>query len=263
MPYVQQKLARFAEENAKDSKEVADVLSTATRYTDFVGNETIAQSLEGHVFDFASLKETPGTVSIILPMEHMHTCGRWLSVMIASALHELWRKGRGKVPVVIILDELAQYGSIDILIAAMNAARNFGIILVAMVQQLSDLEVMYGKQSNSFINGASWKIFYSSDDMATRGLVEKLAGTTTVKVPNISFSESKGGSSSTVSYGEHAVPLKSGYEVGLIPPDEFLLKISGLPIIEARRKPYWKCSDLDGKWQPDPYEAAHGQEFET
>ena len=112
-------------------------ISSATRRLHRASKVTISIS--------HSLKDEPGTVSVILPMEHMHTCGKWLSVIVAAAIHEVWRKGRGRVPVVIVLDEMAQYGAIDILIAAMNAARNFGIVLVCMVQQLSDLEVMYEK----------------------------------------------------------------------------------------------------------------------
>ena len=49
------------------------------------------------------------------------------------------------------------------------------------------------------------------------------------------------------------VLLKSGFDVGMIPPDEFLLKVAGLALIEARRKPYWE-QDFNGKWSPDPYE---------
>lgn len=48
--------------------------------------------------------------------------------------------------------------------------------------------------------------------------------------------------------------MKAGYEVGEIPPDEFLLKVNGMNMIEGKRRPYWECPDLDGKWDPDPYE---------
>jgi len=48
--YVKQKLARFV--GRHESEEVGDVLSTAERFTDFIGNETIDPNLRGDGFRF-------------------------------------------------------------------------------------------------------------------------------------------------------------------------------------------------------------------
>jgi type IV secretory pathway TraG/TraD family ATPase VirD4 len=60
--YVAQKLASYGEPNARESKEVDGVISTAKRYTRFIGNETIGPNLCGNGFRFGSLKDTPTTV---------------------------------------------------------------------------------------------------------------------------------------------------------------------------------------------------------
>jgi type IV secretion system protein VirD4 len=259
--YVQQKLARYAEDGAKDSKEVADVLSTAERYTDFIGNETIDPYLRGDGFRFHDAKNVVTTIYVILPMEHMTTCGKWFRLIVASALHELWRKGRGNVPVLMMLDEFAQFGSLSIVQAAMNTARNYGIQLLPVLQQLSDLEGLYGRQWGSFVNGAAFKMFFASDDLTTRDYVEKLSGITTVPVPSSSFTTPSGWGggpgTANMGIGYHAQPLKAGYEVGEIPRDEFLLKVTGLNIIEGKRYKYddeEHCRDLAGMWDRDPYE---------
>jgi type IV secretion system protein VirD4 len=197
-------------------------------------------------------------------MEHMTTCGKWFRLIVASALHELWRRGRGKMPVLMMLDEFAQFGSLSIIQAAMNTARNYGIQLLPVLQQLSDLEWLYGRKWGSFVNGAAFKMFFASDDLTTRDYVEKLSGIKTVKIPNPSFGESSGAggssSSSNISFSLHPQPVKAGYEVGEIPGDEFLLKVQGLNInniIEGKRYAYdhpKHCLDLAGRWDRDPYE---------
>ena len=259
--FVKQKLARYAERTrkggfrARASKEVSDVLSTAERYTDFIGNEDVDPSLRVDGFRFASLKEKPGAVSLVCPLEHMHTAGgKWLRVMVASALHELLRGGRGKVPVVMFLDESDQYAS-PIIHASLNIARQFGVSLIIMVQQLSDIDVRYGKQAGAFLNGPSWKLFCGpTDDLKTREVIEKLCGTKTVRAESISFGENEKGTSGGIAFPEHAVPLMAGYEMGTLREDECLLKVDGLEMIAAKRMRYWECDDLAGKWDADPYE---------
>jgi type IV secretion system protein VirD4 len=258
--YVKQKLARFV--GRHESEEVGDVLSTAERFTDFIGNETIDPNLRGDGFRFYDAKETKTTVYVVLPLEHMDTCGKWFRLIVASALHELWRKGRGSVPVLIILDEFSQFGTLRIIKSAMNAARNFGIQLLPVLQQLSDLKSLYGENWGGFVNGAAFKLFLSSEDPVTRQYVADLSGMTTVKVPSIDLGDGRNGGSTgpKIGIGEAGQPLKAGYEVGEIPEDEFLLKVRGVPMAEGKRYRYddeEHCPDLIGKWDPDPYEDTH------
>jgi type IV secretory pathway TraG/TraD family ATPase VirD4 len=257
--FTKQKLSAYAEVDdeghliARASKEVADVLATAARYTRWFGNEDIGPSLEEDGFRFEPLKDEATAVALICPLQYLHGGGgKWLKLMVTSAIHALWRNGRGKLPVYFFLDESDQYAD-PIIHAAINTARNFGIVLIVIVQQISDIDARYGKQAGAFINGTAWKIFFASDDQRTRDVVEKLAGTKAVMVPSVSLGDDPGGSTK-LSFGEKGIPLKAAYEVGEIADDECLIKINGLGIIEAKRKPYWQCEDLQGKWSPDPYE---------
>jgi type IV secretory pathway TraG/TraD family ATPase VirD4 len=257
--YAQQKLASYAEVDdkgaliARTNREVSDVLATASRYTRWFGNEDIGPSLEEDGFRFEPLKDEATAVALICPLQYLHGGGgKWLKLMVTSAIHALWRNGRGKIPVYFFLDESDQYAD-PIIHAAINTARNFGIVLIVVVQQISDIDARYGKQAGAFINGTTWKIFFASDDERTRQVVEKLAGTKAVMVPNVTVGDDSGGGAK-LSFGETGIPLKAAYEVGEIASDECLIKITGLSIIEAKRKPYWECEDLNGKWRPDPYE---------
>jgi type IV secretory pathway TraG/TraD family ATPase VirD4 len=264
--FVKQKLARYAERTpkggfrARASKEAADILSTAERYTDFIGNEDIEPSLTQDGFRFAPLKQKAGFVSLVCPLEHMHDDGgKWLKIMVASALHELLRGGRGKVPVYLFLDEADQYAS-PILHAALNISRQFGVSLVVMVQQISDIDFRYKQQAGAFINSPSWKLFIGpTDDQRTREVIEKLSGTTTVRSENVSLDDNNAGKAGRA-FNDHAVPLRAGYEMGAAKDNECLIKVDGQEMIQARTDPpYWldkTLVDENGKpkWDKDPYE---------
>ncbi|SPE42597.1 hypothetical protein SBA3_620023 [Candidatus Sulfopaludibacter sp. SbA3] len=190
-PYTQQKLGPYAEldENgnliARSSKEVADVLATASRYTRWFGNEDIGPSLEEDGFRWEPLKDEATAVALVCPLQYLHGAGgKWLKLMFTSAIQRLWRNGRGKLPVYFFLDESDQYAD-PIIHAAINTARNFGIVLIVIVQQISDIDARYGKQAGAFLNGTAWKVVYASDDERTRAVVERLGGTKAVMVPSL------------------------------------------------------------------------------
>ena len=63
--------------------------------------------------------------------------------------------------------------------------------------------------------GLPGKSSFASDDERTRQVVEKLGGTKAVMVPSVSLGDDPGGSAK-LSFGERAIPLKAGYEVGEI-----------------------------------------------
>jgi type IV secretory pathway TraG/TraD family ATPase VirD4 len=257
--YVQQKIGPYAEVDdegellARERKSVADVLATASRYTRWFGNEDIGPSLEEDGFRYDPVKDEPTAVGLVCPLQYLHSGGgKWLKLHITTAIHTLWRKGRGKQVVYFILDESDQYAD-PIIHAALNTARNFGIVLIVMVQQCSDIEHRYGKQMGAFINGTAWKIFFASDDESTRQIVEKLSGTKAVMVPSVSLEGNPSGSAK-LSFGEKGIPLKAGYELGELADDECILHVKGVGILEAKRKPYWEDQTLDGKWRKDPFE---------
>jgi hypothetical protein len=175
---------------------------------------------------------------------------------VGSILYELLRGGRGKVPVYLFLDEADQYAS-SIIHSALNLSRQFGVNLVVMVKQISDLDARYKDQVGAFLN-TPWKLRIGPTDcIRTREFFEKLAGTKTVRCENPSLGE--GDKEGSTGFPEHGVPLKAGYEMGLLQPDDCILKVDGLGLIECKRKNYWELADLvdeNGKpiFDPDPYE---------
>jgi type IV secretion system protein VirD4 len=275
-PYVQQKLAPYGETDedgkllARQSKEVADVLSTARRVTSFIGNANLGPSMEKDDFRFAPLKHEKGTVFITIPAQHLANPNpaKWLRLIVDCALHELWSTKPGKYPVLFLLDEFSQYGAMPSIRSAMNLARGFGLVLWPVVQSLGDLKTVYGPHGwETFVSSAAVKLFMPTECLTTRRVVSDLSGIKTVKVTNHSSSVNNPGltlpprsfslpsKSESTSTSEIGQPVVHPHDVGNIPPDQMLMRVRGVDhIIRCNRKPYWECRDLDGKWENDPYE---------
>jgi len=271
-PYVCQKLASYVEdvEASKESKEVTDVLATARRYTSFIGNECVGPNLSRDACRFAPLKNDRRFVFITLPAQHLANPGplKWLRLIVDCALHETWSTRPGKRRVLFVMDEFCQYGALPSIRSAMNLARGFGLTLWPVVQSLGDLKATYGAEGwETFVSSAAVKIFMAAECLTTRDVVSKLSGIKTVKVPSYSSGSSTPGigwpprmpttsTSEGVSFNEVAQPVLHPHEVGNIPPDELIARIRGVDqLIRCKRKPYWECPELNGLYDPDPYEA--------
>jgi hypothetical protein len=61
------------------------------------------------------------------------------------------------------------------------------------------------------------------------------------------------GPTSKLSFSERGIPLKAGYEVGELPPDECILHVKGVGMMEVKTKNYWQDETVKG-WEKDPYE---------
>ncbi len=266
--YVCQKLASYTEPEAKESKEVMDVLSTARRYTSFLGNECVAPVVSLDGFRWESAKDEKKTIFVTEPAKHLANPGpaKWMQLMVDSGMDALWTTKPGKERVLVVMDEICQY-PVERVRSAMNLSRGFGVTLWPIVQSLGDVRAAFGNGWETFVSSSVVKVVLNSDDETTQSCFSKLSGLKTVKVPNYSFGSSSPGwgwpprmpttsTSEGVSYGEMSVPVLQPHDIGNIPSNELVMRVRGVNnIIRCKRKPFWECHELDGLWDPDPMEA--------
>ena len=121
-PFIRQNLGRFAAPDAETNKELNSIVSTANTELRFVGNEAIATSLGGSDIRFRDLKRRVITVYLVLPLQYLDVCGKWFRLVISSALADLLAEEKG-VPVLMLIDEFFQLGSLRSIENAMGMAR--------------------------------------------------------------------------------------------------------------------------------------------
>ena len=258
------RLGRFnvarAEEN---NKELTGIINSARTQIGFMGNEAIASSLlaPGPVLRFSDLRQKPAVVFLILPTRYLATSAKWFRLVIAAAMADLLREEGGPVPVLAMLDEFAQLGTLKVMSDIMGIGRGYKLQLWPVLQDLNQLEELYPKRWQTFLSNAGAQLFFAPRDLKTAEYVSKKCGDRQVNTKTRSVSESAWGPRESVDnigvstgYGADAVPYLKPHQVAEIGGDEMLVfgeNIAG--VIRAGRKPYWKMAECRGKYSPDPY----------
>jgi type IV secretion system protein VirD4 len=257
-PFIRQKLARFAAKDAEESKELNAVISTADTCTGFLGNEAVAESLKGSDFNFRDLKRQRGTtVFVCLPLNKLDVCSAYFRLIMAALLSDLLEEGlKGKgVPVLCIVDEMAQIGPLKALTDAWGmAAGAAGLQIWAVYQDVSQLMNQFGKGWQTIIQNCGVTLWFGARDQATRETVSKLAGVTEVLSRNrsVSLDHRTGEPHVSDSMSSAVRPVVHPHEVGALATDEMLVFCEGVPgVVKAKRRPY--LGEFRGKYRPNPY----------
>jgi type IV secretion system protein VirD4 len=214
-PLVRAAAAQFI---TKSENERLGVLSTAQRNTHFLDSPALQASLAASDFSFADLKGSqPVSVYLILPVDRLTSHSRWLRLLIAQAIAELARTpARPPRPVLFLLDEFAQLGRLPIVEDAFGLMAGMGLQMHAIVQDLSQLQRLYGEGWQTFAANAGVMQFFNTRDLFTAQYVSNLIGMTTRTVRSTSTSS---GSTSGVQGGGS----NSGSSVSFAPTQRPLL----------------------------------------
>ena len=259
------RLGRFAAHKADENRELVSIVSTAITQCNFIGNHAIANSLNassGPKLRLSDLRQTPSTVYLILPTKYLSACAKWFRLVLAAAMADLLREEeRGRVPVLAMLDEFAQLGTLKIISDVMGIGRGYGVQLWPVLQDLNQLQELYPQRWQTFLGNAGAQIFFAPRDVNTAEYVSKKCGVTEVPTQSRSVSESAWGPPQTVdnigvntSYGQQQRPFMHPHEVAEIGGDEMLVFGEGINgVIRAGRRSYLETPEYRGKYSPDPY----------
>ncbi len=171
------KLNRFTEINSA-SKELLSILSTALTQTDWLDSGPIQRALSSGTFDFSVMKQRPVTLYLILPPRYLLTHSTWLRLMVTATLTPLIRSTTQDqdVPVLLMLDEFAALGRMEVIERNMPIMRGFGIKMLMILQDISQLKNSYKTLWESFIANAGIIQSFAPNDMTTREYLANLSG---------------------------------------------------------------------------------------
>jgi type IV secretion system protein VirD4 len=167
----------------RPDNERSSVLSTARRHARFLSYANIQTVLkdEGSL-DLADLKTTQTTVYLILPAMRMGTCSRWLRLFVNMALAKMETiKDDPKFPVIFCLDEFAVLGHMKTIEDAAGQLAGLGVKLWPILQDLTQLQALYGKRWETFLGNAGILQFFGNSDQTTLEWISKRLGQTVVR----------------------------------------------------------------------------------
>lgn len=220
--FVQRSADRHAQ---KESKEASGVLSTAQAHTHFLDSQRIAGVMGSTTFDLARLK-TRGDLSLylVLPPERIGIHRGWLRLVLWSVLTTLTRTpGAPERRVLLLLDEVAQLGRIDLLYRLHSLLAGYGATFWLFFQDLAQLSSTYPAEWQSFVSNSAVLQAFNVNDTQTAELVAgKLRGL-----------------------------MEPADVLGLDPRTSLLVR-NGRPPVAACKLDYRRDREFEGRFQPNP-----------
>ncbi len=253
--FIRQAIGRFKDAEARD---ISAAINTAITQTAFLDDPALSDpsrhgTLTGNDFDFMQLKRAPTTVYLILPGRYMDAYARFLRLIITSALDHLTAEPGG-YPVLMILDEFARLEQLPAVSNAFGFAAGFNLQLWPFLQDLPQLQYLYGKQWMSLLANCGMQQFFTPVDIETAEYLQRRGGMTTGQSRSRSYSGQLWKHQSSESLSDQRVPLLPLEATMNLSAHESMLFFAGRhdPLI-APRAPYWTIPRLAGQFDPDPY----------
>lgn len=219
-------LVKILTEGKGKTKITDNALIQAQTLLAWVGNRSFEKILEYSTFTFEDLQNGNMTVYLVVPEEYIKNSASWVRLLIESAIFSMkdiyGSRGMNtanlpqKDRVLFLLDELPTFGQLDIVSEGMATLRGRGINLWLFLQNISQLDDIYGESKAKTIigNAASIQLFNSNELYELEYFV-KLIGEEFFDVQSVGFgtTETKGestakGTSNTISNSESVTHSK-------------------------------------------------------
>ena len=243
----------------KADREAASVLSNAQRHTHFLDSPRIAKCVARSDFAFSDLRHRITSVFLVLPPNRMDAYSRWLRLLVSQALQDIARDAeasvgaqgasqRLKAPALFLLDEFAALGRLEAVERAMGLMAGYGLQLWPILQDMSQLNDLYGDRANTFIANAGVQQVFGVNDFETAKWLSQMIGQETTAFQTDSY---KPGDNPSFSNNLTGRDLLTPDEIMQMPPDIQLLRVQGQPSALAQKLRYYADPEFKGLFVPE------------
>jgi type IV secretion system protein VirD4 len=239
---------------ARDSKEIASVVSTAIAQTHWLESVPIRRDLEKDGVRFAQLKEKPTTVYVILPAQDLDDFSVWLRLVITTALGELYGQSGQGLRTLFMLSEFAALGKLKPITTALGQARGYGIQLFPVLQDINQLRGIYGKDfSHTFLGMSGATLAFTPNDFETAEWMSRRSTEHYVAGPTFS-DDPRGVGGARESWALQLRRLYPADSLFDLPEFHALTWFAGQgPPTPVRTRRYWELPWCKGRYRPDPF----------
>lgn len=259
----------------KADREAASVLSSAQRHTHFLDSPRITNVISRSDFHFSELQQRTVSVFLVLPPNRLDAYSRWLRLLISQALQDIARHAEAPTaaltgaqsvsgvaegpegstrasqppsgPTLFLLDEFAALGRLEAIERAMGLMAGYGLQLWPILQDMSQLNDLYGKRAGTFVANAGVQQVFGVNDLETAQWLSKMIGQETTGYQTQSY---KPGDAPSMTQNVTGRDLLTPDEIMQMPPDLQLLRVQGNPTALARKLRYYADPEFKGLFQP-------------
>jgi len=191
-PAARRSLANFSQ---KAPKERSGVKSNLTAAMALWANPTIDAATSASDFDPRELRRRPTSIYVGVKQNQLQTLEPLLALFFQLVVDSLG----GELPgddephsVLMMLDEFASLGRMDTLAGGLAFLAGYNIRIVIIVQGIGQLDTIYGKGRENFLQNSAVQVFFAPNDDTTTHYISNRLGTKTIVTTSKSSSEGHG-----------------------------------------------------------------------
>ena len=260
----------FGEIRSMGGEELKNVISFALKHTEFLDSPLMENALgdkelsDTGTYNLRNLKAY-GNVSIymVLPPHYLARYVRVIRLWITMAMAAMTRskeKPADGCPVLYMLDEMAQLGTMEMMRQAVSLLAGYGMSIWMIWQDLSQLKALYEHDWPSFIANAKIQQFFGINDHETAKYISEMLGAATIEITTFSQGASTGamgivktGMNQSRNTAEMGRNLLNPDEVRRLNREAMLMFVQGIPPILAERIAYYQDEMFSGRFESNPY----------
>ncbi|HEX6369777.1 MAG TPA: type IV secretory system conjugative DNA transfer family protein [Longimicrobium sp.] len=206
------------------------------------------------------MKGVRQTIYLVIPPSFLEAYAAWPRLMIVAINDIITRTtAPPDLPIVGMLDEFANLGKIDAVRRGVSLVGGYGIRWWMIVQDLQQVEDVYGKAWGTMFANASVKQLFGTSDLRTAKELSELTGDTTVYSDSGNAGKSLDsagwiGKGKSISDGmsEKGRKLLLPDEVLGMPPEKQLLLVRGHRPLYVDKLNYLEMPEVRGLYKPNP-----------
>ncbi|MEQ9259691.1 MAG: type IV secretory system conjugative DNA transfer family protein [Roseovarius sp.] len=216
----------------------------------------LADAVSGTNARFEDLKTRPTTVYVMIPAERISDYGMWLALVSRHAINAVTEQ-RSNQRVLFLLDEFANMGRIAGFAEALTLLPGYGVRVWVIVQDLSHLAQVYGRETaNIILSQSEVKQFFAVQDFDLAQRLSRLLGERSIITRSYNLGQ-RADDEIGVSASERGVPLMLPPEIMTLPDDRQLLFVKAAPPVLAAKARYWDVAPWRDWADPNPIEGDH------
>jgi type IV secretion system protein VirD4 len=244
----------------KSDNERSGVLSTAMSFLALYRDPTVAavtSACDWRIEDLVASQRPVSLYLVVPPSDISRT-----KPLVRLVLNQIGRRlteqlqpaGRGRPPLLLMLDEFPALGRLDFFESALAFMAGYGIRAFLIAQSLNQVEKAYGEH-NSILDNCHVRVTFATNDERTAKRISDALGTATEQRAMRNYAGHRLApwlAHVMVSRQETSRPLLTPGEVMQLPPGEELVLLSGTPPIRARKLRYHEDRRFAGRLSPPP-----------
>jgi type IV secretion system protein VirD4 len=205
--------------------------------------------------DWQSLKEDPTTIYLMIPSDRLGSHSAWLNLVLSVAI-EMVARNRTDKKVLFLMDEFANLGVMPSVLRALTLYPGQGVQIWAVIQELAQLERLYGKDGlQQFLGAASVINSFNTNDYNTAKIFSDWIGERTFRDMGVTTGTDPADQSAKTSmgYSDKGGCLIRPEEIRMMAPDEQIILTRNVPPIRARKIKYYEHPDMRDLADANPY----------